>query len=169
VSEEVEELKAVEVAGIEAVEDLTLWPWDEGVSDWVNPETGEALTGYIPSEQANELIKNIFLNLGELKAGKPKPLAVGNVKPKQTVEPTFLDIDLEAHRNRVFSEMDALEFERAANQAAPELPFEVPTLEGLDAVWVGVSLPEWKPIEVPTLEGLDAVWDAISLPEWKAQ
>ena len=121
VSEEIEELKAVEVAGIEAVEETAYWKWDS--SDWVNTETGEARTGYMPSEQAEELNSNIFKNVEELKVGKPKPLNVGNVKPKQTVEPTILDIDLSSHRRGVFSEMDALERERSANKSAQELPF----------------------------------------------
>ena len=131
VSEEVEELKAVEVAGIQAVEETAYWQWD--YSDWVNTETGEARTGYIPSAQAEELNSNIFKNLDELKAGNPNPLDGGNVKPKQAVEPTLLDIDLSSHRRGVFSEMDALERERAANRAAQELPFAVP-LSSLEAV-----------------------------------
>lgn len=142
VSEEIEELKAVEVAGIEAVEETAYWKWES--SDWVNPETGEARTGYIPSAQAEELNSNIFKNLEELKAGKPKPLEGGNAKPKQAVEPTLLAIDLEAHRKRVFSEMDALERERAASKAAQELPFVVP-------------MPTWEGLEVPTFEGLEVL------------
>lgn len=119
VSEEVEELKAVEVEGIEAVEQITEWGWHE--NDWVNFETGEALTGYRPSPQMEELTNHVYRNFKDFKAGKP--LNFGNVKSKQAVEPTFLDLDLEAHRNRVFSEMDALERERAANRSAQELPF----------------------------------------------
>ena len=151
VSEEIEELKAVEVAGIEAVEETAYWKWES--SDWVNLETGEARTGYIPSEQAEELNSNIFKNLEELKAGKPKPLNVGNVKPKQAVEPTFLDIDLEAHRNRVFSEMDTLERERSANQAAQELPFVEPSWP----TWEGLVVPTFEGLVVPTFEGLEVL------------
>lgn len=122
VSEEIDEVKAVEVAGIEAVKETAYWKWD--ISDWVNTETGEARTGYLPSEQAEELNSNIFNNVEELRAGKPKPTKdAANVTPKPFVEPTFLDIDLEAHRGRLFAEMDALERERAANKAAQELPF----------------------------------------------
>ena len=118
VSEEVEALKAVEVAGIEAVEQITEWGWDE--SDWVNPETGEALTGYRPSPQIEELKNNVYRNFKDFKAGKP--LSIGNVKPKQAVEPAFLDLDLSSHRSGIFDAMDALERARAASKAASEMP-----------------------------------------------
>lgn len=141
VSEEIEELKAVEVAGIQAVEETVYWQWDS--SDWVNTETAEARTGYIPSAQAEELNSNIFKNVEELKSGKPKPLDGGNGTPRRAFEPTFLDIDLQAHRNRVSLEMDALERERSANRVAHELPFVEP------------SWPTWEGLEVLTFEGLN--------------
>lgn len=121
VSEEIEELKAVEVVGIKPVEEKTLWGWF-GI-DWANYETGEALAGYIPSEQAEELNGNIFRNVEELRAGKPKPLNGGNVTPKRAVEPTFLSVDLSAHKRSIFLEVEALDRERAAARAALELPF----------------------------------------------
>jgi len=121
VSEEVEELKAVEVAGIEAVEETAYWKWSD--SDWVNPETGEARTGYVPCEQAEELNSNICNNVAELKAGKPRPLyGWQGSKIKQAVEPTFLDLNLSSHRSGIFDAMDALERERAARKAASEMP-----------------------------------------------
>jgi hypothetical protein len=65
VSEDVEALKSVEVEGIESVDAPIHWKWS-GI-DWVNYETGEARTGYIPSEQAEELISNIVLNVHEFR------------------------------------------------------------------------------------------------------
>ena len=57
VSEEIEELSAVQVEGIAPVLEHAYWQWFG--MDWVNYETAEALTGYIPSEQAERLVKNI--------------------------------------------------------------------------------------------------------------
>jgi len=55
VSEDIESLQA------EVIEDLkfreAVWTWIE--SDWVNPETGETLTGYEPSENVTKLINSI--------------------------------------------------------------------------------------------------------------
>lgn len=121
VSEDIEELKAVEVEGIEAVEEITRWKWSH--SDWVNPETGEARTGHIPCEQAEELNNNICNNVAEFKAGKSRPLqGWQGSKIKQAVAPTFLDLDLSSHRSGIFDAMDALERERAAMKSASEMP-----------------------------------------------
>lgn len=57
VSEEIKELSAVQVEGIAPVLEHAYWQWS-GI-DWANMETAEALTGYIPSEQAERLVKNI--------------------------------------------------------------------------------------------------------------
>lgn len=132
VSEEIEDIKSVEVVGIKPVEEKTLFGW--GGTDWANYETGEALTGYRPSEQAEELNSNIFRNVQELRAGKPKPLDGGTVTPKRTVEPTFLSIDLTAHKKSIFLEIEALDRERAAARAALELPFSDPVLPPREAV-----------------------------------
>lgn len=55
VPEDIESLQA------EVIEDLkfreAVWTWID--SDWVNPETGETLTGYEPSENVTKLIKAI--------------------------------------------------------------------------------------------------------------
>lgn len=55
VSEDIEDIQA------EVIEDLqfreAVWTWID--SDWVNPETGETLTGYTPSENVTTLINSI--------------------------------------------------------------------------------------------------------------
>ena len=61
VSEDVLDVQSVEVEGIKPAPEHTYFQWDR--SDWVNHETAEALTGYLPSEQAETLVKNIVLNL----------------------------------------------------------------------------------------------------------
>lgn len=122
VSEEVEELRAVEVEGIEAVEAPTLWQWHG--SDWVNMETGEARTGYVPSAQMEELTENIYNTVEDLRKGKPAILEhekSGKVAP--FFEPVMPDIDLKSHRENTFAEMDSLERERARQRAAQVLPF----------------------------------------------
>ena len=98
VSEEVEELKAVEVVGIKPVEEITLWGW--GGNDWVDHGTGEALTGYIPSEQAEELNSNIVLNVDELR--KPKLFEL-DYKP-HILKP--FTPDFSEHRGRVLEGLD---------------------------------------------------------------
>jgi len=55
ISEDIENIQA------EVIEDLqfreAVWTWID--TDWVNPETGETLTGYAPSENVTTLIKSI--------------------------------------------------------------------------------------------------------------
>ena len=98
VSEDIEELKAVEVAGIESVEAPAYWQWSE--SDWVNHETGEARTGYIPSLQAEELNNNIVLNVDEFRRPRLfesgfKPVALTQYVP-----------DFSEHRERILNGLD---------------------------------------------------------------
>lgn len=122
VSEEVEELRAVEVEGIEAVEAPTLWQWHG--SDWVNMETGEARTGYVPSAQMEELTGNIYNTVDDLRAGRTAILEhEKSRKVAPFFEPVFPDINLSLHRESIFAEMDSLERERAKQRAAQVLPF----------------------------------------------
>jgi hypothetical protein len=58
VSEDVESLQAEVIEGVEP--QTALWLWDN--SDWVCLETGEALTGHLPSGQSTKLIEGIRLN-----------------------------------------------------------------------------------------------------------
>ena len=61
ITEDVADVQSVVVQGIEQVPEHTYWQYDW--SDWVNHETGEARTGYLPSEQMETLVKNIIPNL----------------------------------------------------------------------------------------------------------
>lgn len=123
VSEEIENLQAVEVSGITPSSEPVLWHWDR--SDWVNHETGEGLTGYIPSEQAQELVENISLNVSEFQQKqaarlltKPRKNPVNDgeeeaAKPLAAAVELWYLPDLAEHRQRVFVEMDLAEAERA--------------------------------------------------------
>lgn len=122
VSEEVEDLRAVEVEGIESVEVPISWKWHG--SDWVDKETGEALTGYMPSAQMEELTGNIYNTVDDLRAGRPAILEHENSrKVAPYFEPVFPDINLSFHRESIFAEMDSLEQERAKQRPAQVLPF----------------------------------------------
>ncbi len=58
VSEDVQQLQSERIEGSEP--QTALWVWD--YSDWVNLDTAEALTGYLPSEQSTKLIEGIRLD-----------------------------------------------------------------------------------------------------------
>lgn len=59
VSEDIEELRAEIYADLEEREQI--WTWYE--NDWVDCETGETLTGYVPSANVERLVKSIkFVN-----------------------------------------------------------------------------------------------------------
>lgn len=73
VPEEIENLQSVEVEGITPAPEHRYFEWVEGGSDWVNSETGEALTGYLPSPQMDELIENIQSINGDKTAIRPAP------------------------------------------------------------------------------------------------
>lgn len=99
VSEEIENLQSVEVTGIAPVDEITYWPWEN--NDWVNHETGEALTGYTPSEKALNQVENIFLNVDEYRGNGAsiEPFEVAKV-------PVFGSIPgLEKHRENVLNGM----------------------------------------------------------------
>jgi DNA-damage-inducible protein D len=56
VSEDIEDIITEEISGIE--EKFIDWKWFR--NDWVDKSTGEALTGYVPSDSMNRLIDNII-------------------------------------------------------------------------------------------------------------
>jgi DNA-damage-inducible protein D len=56
VSEDIEDIITEEISGIE--EKFIDWKWFK--NDWVDKSTGEALTGYVPSDSMNRLIDNII-------------------------------------------------------------------------------------------------------------
>ena len=58
VSEEIEDIISEEIEDIKP--DVTVFQWFK--NDWINTETGEVLTGYVPSEAILKLIDNIKTN-----------------------------------------------------------------------------------------------------------
>ena len=57
VSEDITELDAQEIEDIDEAVERIFWKWN--THDWVNEDTGECLSGYVPSEAMNTLIDNM--------------------------------------------------------------------------------------------------------------
>ena len=103
VSEEIDKLKSVKVEGIESAEEINLWQWHSETADWVNHETGEALTGHVPSKEAKELNENIYLNAQDAKNQiRPKIFESGL---KEGLTTQYVP-DFSEHRGRVLEGLD---------------------------------------------------------------
>lgn len=59
VTEEIEDIQVQEIEDVEH-EEFAVWRWEN--NDWVNHDTGEALTGYTASQAMLDLIENIVLS-----------------------------------------------------------------------------------------------------------
>jgi hypothetical protein len=44
--------------GLKLIKDVENWHFEAQAADWVNPDTGEVLTGYFPSLELTHLLNN---------------------------------------------------------------------------------------------------------------
>lgn len=61
-----------------------LWEWSQGAHDWVNPDTGECLTGYDPSDAMRQLVEDLGARLttpNESPRAHPPPAPIATAPP----------------------------------------------------------------------------------------
>jgi hypothetical protein len=59
---EAEELRVEAAEALKHANDTTpiYWRWEPAVADWVDPETGEVLSGYEPSDRFRDFVESII-------------------------------------------------------------------------------------------------------------